>query len=148
MDRFEDILAGLSQHLKTPLTPDSQSSCLISFASGVKVQLELDKTGDKLILGAFLGELPPGRLRELILIEALKQNNVTQYGTFAFSLKKNLLVLFSKLSADSINVNDLYELLMKMIEKAVPWKEAIAQGTVPQIASTQSGGSSIFSLKT
>ena len=147
MDRFEDILLGLSSHLKTPLAPDGQSSCLISFANGVKVQLELDKTGDKLILGAFLGELPAGRLREQILIEALKQNNVTQYGTFAFSLKKNHLVLFSKLAADSVNVDTLFELLMKMVEKAAPWKEAITQGTVPQIASTTSGGSSIFSLK-
>lgn len=146
MDRFADILTGLSHHLKTPLAPDDQSSCLISFANGVKVQLELDKTGDKFILGALLGELPAGYFREQILLEALKQNNVTQYGTFAFSLKKNHLVLFSKLSAESVDVNDLFELLMKMVEKAHPWKEAIARGTLPQMPSAPAGGSSIFSL--
>ena len=131
MDPFEELLNNLSQQLGTPLAPDSHSSCLLSFDRGVKLQLELDKTGEYLIIGSFLGEVLPGKYREQLLIEALKSNHLRQGGIFAFSLRKNGLVLFHKQLFASVEITALFALIQRLVERATLWQEAIKGQEMP-----------------
>lgn len=146
MDKFEELLKELSHLIGSPLTPDSKSTCLLVFNNGVKIQLELDKSADFLIIGASLGELPPGKYREQILIAALKSNHLGENGILAFSLKKKELVLFEKLPFESVNAKELFEKLQKLVDKTHFWQETLSSQSIPA-PQASSSSQSIFNLK-
>lgn len=145
MSKFEDLLKELSDLMGSPLVPDSKSTCLLVFQNEVKIQLELDRTEEYLIIGARLGELPAGKFREMMLIEALKSNRDTEAGVLAFSLKKKELVLCDKKLFESISATSLFDLLKKMSEKGEVWQTALKNGRVPALQSS-SPHPSIFGL--
>lgn len=147
MNRFEDLLKSLSDLIGTPLAPDSKSTCLLVFDHDVKVQLELDKTSEWLIVGASLGEVPPGKYREQVICEALKHNRSPENGIFAYALRKNQLVLFEKWPYDQVQVPQLFALLKALVEKAKPWKEALARGDRPPSLVPTTGSGTLFGLK-
>ncbi len=147
MNKFEDLLKELGLLLGSNLFPDEHSTCMILFNNGIKIQIELDKSSEFLIIGSSLGELPPGNYREQILIEALKNNLFTEAGIFAFSLKKTALILFVKKPFDEINAQSLYDLLSAMNKKALPWITALKDHVCPYIPYTaSSSSSSIFNI--
>lgn len=77
LNAFEALLQELARALQIDqLKPDSNNSCLIQMPNGPKVQLEVNKQEDRLIMGSNLGFLPVGRYREDVFREALKANNL------------------------------------------------------------------------
>ena len=147
MNPFEDLLKELGALLGSDLVPDEHSTCIILFTNGVKIQLELDKSSEFLIIGSLLGEVSPGRYREQILIEALKNNHLPEIGVFAFSIKKKALTLFIKKPFDELPANHLCELVRALSERALPWVTALKNQVIPSIPPTRSSsGPSIFNM--
>lgn len=143
-DFFGTFLQELGAILQVEdLHPDANNSCLIKFKDDIRVQLEIDRQGQYLLLGSNLGEVPIGRYRENLFTEALKANGLPtlpRYGIFAYSKHANQLVLFEMFPIRELSSAKLGEFLPKYVEKAKIWKDAIARGDVPIISvATPSG---------
>ena len=149
-DLFETLLEETGQAMGITLRPDRNNSCLIKLPSGVKIQIEMDKKDDFLILGCNLGTAPAGKYRENLFRQALKTNELlpNQCGIFAYSPKTDHLILFQKLPLNDLNGQKIFAAITPLIDKAALWIEAIAHNDVPpleQSTSTQSSG--MFGLR-
>lgn len=146
---FDSLLEELGRAINiSNLHADRNNSCLIHFPNNLKIQIELDKKGDSLIIGADLGALYPGKYKENILRAALKTNNQPPplHGVLAFSTKKECLVLFELLPLRELSGDKIAEALPLFSEKALKWKEALARGEVPVVATFHTSGGGLFSL--
>lgn len=151
-DLFGTILQELGKLLEIPdLHPDRNHSCLIKLKNGQSIQLELDRGGHFLILGADLGEVPPGKYRENLFKEALKANEMPYplHGILAYSKKSEHLILFEKLYARELNGEKVFAALTPFAEKALIWEEALKHNDIPVLSQVQSPGrsSGMFGLR-
>lgn len=143
IDNFGMLLQELATILKIdPLIPDSHNTCLVRFKEGVNVQLEPDKGGVNLLIGAQLGTVPPGRYREDIYREALRANGLPlpRVGTLAYSRQADALVLFELMPLKDLTGTKLADFLQSFLAKALIWQEALIKGEVPVIDSTYATG--------
>ena len=132
MKTLDDILIGLSPLIGEELRSDSNRACLLVFNDRIKIQLELDITGEFLVLGSMIVELPPGKFRENILKSALKANDVIDQSPaiLAFVVRANSLVLFEKIHISETAPDPLYKKIIQFFNKAENWKHAIENGEV------------------
>lgn len=153
-DRFGMLLEEVGKILEVPdLHSDTHNSCLIKFKEGIEVQIEIDKhTEDFLIIGTDLGEIPAGKYRENIFLEALKANGMPypRWGNFAYSAQTQHLMLFEMLSLHDLTGGQIASFLSQFLLKAKAWKDALATGNMPPLTITEGslakpGG--IFGLK-
>lgn len=142
-----DLFGMLLQEVGTilnikDLKADQNNSCLIKLKSGLKIQIEMDRTGQFLLIGSDLGDLPAGPYRLNIFREALKANGSSPplHGILAFSAKTQHLVLFSKLMASQLNGDKMTAELNPFIEKATLWSEALKRGDVPIVSQPAASG--------
>lgn len=134
-DKFAVILEDLSRNLSLDLKVDENESCLINIQNRIEIQLELDPSQCYLVIGAVIGELPPGKFREDSLVAALKANAkpYPRLGTFAFSRRLESLVIFEMIELDHFDVNNILSILTPLIKKALTWKNALQSGlTAPE----------------
>lgn len=131
--KFSILLEDLSKQLSIKLKVDDNESCLLSFANGLEVQVELTPNQEEIIIGSNLGELPAGKFREDCLKEALIRNDAPypRCGNFSYSKKLNSLILFEKLSLTNLSVDLILKILTPFIQKAKTWKESLGQGRTP-----------------
>lgn len=131
--QFNALLQDLEHFFKCKLAPDSNNSCLVKMGIGIKIQLELDRYGENLIIGSKLGSIPVGRYRELVFREALRANNLNpaSSGIFGYSKKSGNLILFVKLDLRYANQEKIISTLKSFIPRAHSWLKAIQQGTIP-----------------
>ena len=144
-DFFGIFLQELGRILQLPdLHPDSNNSCLIKFKGDIQIQLEMDHTGEYLIIGADFDSIPPGKYKERIFFESLRANGMPhpRYGTFAYSKQLDHLVLFEKIPVKDLNAQKVADFLILFMEKTRIWKEAITRGDVPVVSAPSSKGSS------
>jgi hypothetical protein len=150
LDALAQILKDVGKHYGTPLEPDSNHSCLIELQNHVKIQIEVDRSQQHLIIGCNLGELPPGKFREVFLREALRANGEQplRCGTFAYSNRRNSLLLFEQQLLQYLEAEALIEFLKHFSDKSLLWIDAIRNGTPPmlQYSSQQGHKSSLFGL--
>lgn len=150
-DFFGSLLQELGKILDIPdLHSDRNNSCQILMRSGLTLQLELDRSGQFLILGADLGIVPPGKYRENLFREALKANNMPYplHGILAYSKKNERLVLFEKLRSQEITGEIIAAEIIPFSEKAIIWQEALKRGDVPIANHTSSSHSAgMFGLR-
>ena len=147
------ILQELGRSSVIPISdlhPDSNNSCLIRLKGGVEVQIEQDKSGQNLVIGCDLGDLPPGRYREDLFYEALKSNGMPhpRFGTFAYSKRTDHLILYETMSMQDLTGDKVADFLVKFVEKAFTWKTAIKSNEIPTLSNVRTskfGG--IFGLK-
>lgn len=147
---YEALLQELGRVLGVALFPDANNSCLVRLRNGLELQIELDKTGDKLIVGADLSSIPPGRYREAVLREALMANGLMapRPGVFAFSRKADRFVLFRWYSTKELNGEKIAFLLGPFTERALAWKQTISRGEIPHVdMPTPDAHSGLFGLK-
>ena len=133
---YSSILKEFSETLKIEeLEPDEHNTCLIQFANGVQVYLEMDSADKNLIVGTNIGEIPRGPYRERIFRAALAENALPfpRYGTFAFSKQANSLVIFEQIPAQDLHGDQVAEFIAPFVQKAHAWKEAIEKGEVPAV---------------
>jgi len=151
MELYESLLDELSKAANLPtLKPDSNNSCLIKLPeNGAKIQIEIDKTGDFLMMASNVGFAPPGRYREALFKEALRHNNTPhpRYGTFCYSENTKQLMLFEYLHIKELNGEKIAAVFGPFSERATFWKQAIERGEVPAgVESVRKGGSGMFGL--
>lgn len=135
-DLFGAILQELGSSLGIQdLHPDSNNSCLIRLKSGLIIQIELDKGGQFLILGADLGTVPPGKYRENLFREALKSNDLPHpiHGILCYSKKSDHLVLYEKIHIKDLNGEKIAAEITPFAEKAYTWSEALLHNDIPAI---------------
>lgn len=133
-DPLRDLLEDLGKIFDLPLEPDRKNSCSIVIDEKFKIQMELNHLQDKLIVGAYLGVVPPGRFRENLLAHALKANAVyPRIGTLGYSPYHNQLALFDFLILEGLNGDKLADSLGLFIAKGNEWIEALKTGILPQL---------------
>lgn len=133
-DKFDELLKELSIQLDIELHLDHNGACLIDFDEKVKVQLELDKSLENLIVFSSLCQIPPGKFRENVLCDALKENDKFPYiATFSFFEKESSLVLFNFLSFANINAEILSSYLTTFVDLAYLYQDAISHGQTSPI---------------
>jgi hypothetical protein len=90
-------------------------------------------------MATFIAEVPPGKLRENILRDALKAHfPYPELGSFGYSERNNKLSLFHYIPLSGLTGEKCATLLASFIDKALKWKEAIEMG---QTAALVPGGS-------
>lgn len=149
-DLFGSFLQDLGRIFELPdLRPDGNNSCLITLKNGVKVQLEMDRANEFLIVGIDIGVVPPGRYKENVFREALKANGLPPplQGIFAYSTKTEHLVIFERFRGRELNADRISEFIQKLSEKALQWRSAIERGEIPTIEQTRSSSSGMFGLR-
>lgn len=132
MDIFQQLIWDLGEITKLPLHVDENRSCRLLIEGKLPVHLEMDSTGDYLIVAAMLPEIAPGRFREEILKAALKTNaSYHSFGVLSYVEKKNILVLHKLLLASQCSAQQLIDFLIPFIEYAESWQKAIESGIPP-----------------
>lgn len=130
------------------LVPDRNNSCLLKFPNGLRVQIELDKTEQYLLIVSKLGEVPlSGTYRLDLLRAALRANDVPypRIGIFAYSTKNKNLILFDQLPMNEIDGSKVATYLKPFMEKANLWLTAMKENQLPS-ASTESSGLGLKAL--
>ena len=139
----------LGNLLDITLIPDKHGACVLNFNDEIKVQIEPDVAGHSLILAAEIGEIPAGKFRENLLANGLKYNSHTpRIGTFAYLLRKNLLVFFYTFELEGLQADLIAATLPPFVERALQWKQDVAKGVLPVVESEgKQTNPSIFDLK-
>jgi hypothetical protein len=133
VNQFEALLQELEPFFQCQLTSDQNNSCLIKMKTGIKIQIELDRYGENLLMGIKLGAIPPGRYREMLFKEALKSNHtrIPFRGILGYSKKSSNLILFSLLDIRDVNQEKMITILTALLNKAETWASAISKGDIP-----------------
>ena len=136
MDRFQELLNELSIQLGTSLHPDKRGACRLKM-NELHIQLECDPKQENLLVATFICELPPGKLRENILRDALKTNGpFPKNGTLAYSDRHNKLTLFTYLHLASLTGQKLAEFLFEFLDKANHWRAGVETGQTSQLVTS------------
>ena len=152
-DLYETLLSEVGAILGVSLFPDSNNSCLVKLKSGLRVQLEMERTGKYFIIGIDLGPVPAGQYRQKLFREALRANGLPypRLGILAFSEKSGHLILFDPVSTQDLNGERIAFRLSPLAEKGLKWQEAIQRGEVPIVETPVKGGArppaGIFGLR-
>jgi|SRR5579862_5526742 len=140
IDQFQELLVSLGQQLGLPLHPDKTGACRLNIRNLFSIQLEYEPARERILIASFLCEVPPGKLRENVLRDALKANfPYPEMGSFGYSERNNKLSLFLYSPIHGLTGQKLAALLSSFIEKATKWKQAVEQG---QTATLVQGASS------
>jgi hypothetical protein len=149
MDKFAILLADLSALIDVELHPDHNRCCALNVNNVMHVQLQEEENKDRILIGAFLGELPPGKFREILLKETLKENNLfSRVGVFCYSPRNNQLAFFSYFPLSTLTANLLADSLEAFLDRAFSWKTALETGQIPARGTNlQKTGPSIFDIQ-
>lgn len=147
MVEFIGILKDLEAYFNTHLEPDKNNSCLINYASGLSLQMELDKR-DNLVIAVRLGAIPASRYRDNVFREALKSNyaNPPSDGIFAYSSKSGNLIYHVTIESQSLTADKITTKLTPFIEKATKWFEALSHGDMPPSETPSGADRGLFGL--
>jgi hypothetical protein len=149
MDRFAILLDDLGGLINVPLHPDVKGACRLSINGQIHLQLQDEGDKDRVLVATFICDIPPGKFRENILKETLKENNIyPRLGTFAYSERNNKLAFFSYVYYPGLRGDNLADFLALFLEKVFSWKTAIETGQLPQRSQTlHKTGPSIFDVQ-
>ena len=148
IDPFQELLQVLGRHLGIPLHPDKRGACKLNIRDLIHIQLEFDPSQERILLACFICELPPGKLRENILRDALKANYpFPEMGAFAYCERNNKLSLFRYVSMPGLTGDKAASILASFSEKAIQWKEAIEKGQTASLVASRNPQNKPFDLK-
>ena len=150
IDPFHELLSSLGEQLKLALHPDKRGVCKLNFRNLVSVQIEYEPSRHRILMASFLCDVPPGKLRENILRDALKANfPFPEMGSLGYCERNNKLALFLYVPLSELNGEKCAAILTTFIEKAKVWKEAVALGQTNALvaSSTKSSELKPFGLK-
>jgi hypothetical protein len=134
IDKFEELLKELSIQLEIQLHLDKNGACTIFFDEKIKVQLELDKNLENLIVFCSINSITPGKFRENVLLEALKENDKFPYiATFAFFERESSLAMFNFLNFSSLSAQMLSSYLTLFVDLAILYQDALSHGQTSPI---------------
>lgn len=152
MGLFEQLIQELNQSAQMELSIDENNCCRLKIKNKFALQMEVyKKTGEDLVIACVLGEVPPGKYREMLLQEALVSNGEPhpRYGIFAYSKDHNQLILYEILKMSQLTGSSLHDYIKVLSQKAETWYDALERQDIPQISKQGPSGSSetIFGMK-
>lgn len=128
--KFQELLLDLSEKfdLDIDLHVDKNRACSILF-DDIVVQLELDQSSDNLIVFSSIAELPAGKYREKVLLDALKANSQFPYiAIFSYFEIETSLSMHNFLDFATFNADILASYLEAFVELAKKYKKAVERG--------------------
>jgi hypothetical protein len=150
MQSIEEVSQVLSKKLGLQLEVDAHGGFRLLYANELAVNVEIDASGERLLIASELSEVASGGFREECLKAALMANSLPypRFGNLCFSTQENKLILFEYLPLREISDEDLFGYLHYFVENAQKWKAAVETGELPQIETEapSSGGSGAYGL--
>ena len=150
MSQYEDLIKDLGSILDIPLHADAKDTCRIEFEEGnIAIQIDLDDSGERLLIGSILGELPAGSYRNQVFELALRVNYLANSprGTLAYSDISSSLILFEFLPIATTVAQKLHDFVLLFVTHAKAWIDAIKAQSVPRLESdTQAQSSGMFGM--
>ncbi len=132
MDRFQEILNQLSTIIHVPLYLEKKRAVRFSIDQALHIQLEEEEAKQRILIAAFVAEIPPGKFRENLLREGLKANAIfPRTGTFAYAERNNQLALFDYMYFEYLTGEKFADRLALFIEKALLWRKNLEKGSLP-----------------
>lgn len=149
MDRYAELLHDAGALLNVPLQPDTKRACRIGVDGKIHLQLQEEENKDRILIATYICEIPPGKFRENVLKETLKENEIfPRLGTFGYSERQNKLALFSYVYFLGLSADTFVDFVGSFLEKALSWKTAIETGQLPRRGQNiKKTGPSIFDIK-
>lgn len=139
VERYDQLLQEISDLIEVPdLKPDASNTCMITLPSDLEVYMEFQEEEDFFLLGAMLGEVPPGALRIGVLKAAMQENgkDVPLVGNFAFNDENAQIFFFKRWNSDAVTAREVANTWAKFIPKAEEWREALQRGEAPYVEGT------------
>lgn len=143
MEKFAQILADLGELIDEDLFPDDVGACRLNMNEKFCMQLQQDESQRFLHIITTITEVPPGKYRENVLSEALKENERTRgtLGAFGFSDKLNSLMHFVSLPLDEVTGSSLGDELEILVPYLETWYDALQSGQAGPNPTNASGPS-------
>lgn len=136
MDRFLQLMEDLGKLIGLPLLPDHKRCCRLFIDHQIHVQIEDEEAKNRLFIACFICEVPPGKFREKVFKQALKENNTyPRIGTLSYCEKNNSLFLEAHVYYLNLTGDTLGDFLERFTEKAFLWKKGVETGRLPESAS-------------
>lgn len=129
MNRFTKLMEEMSYILDTPITPEKGGKCRFRVNDLFPIQIEMDKSGEKFFLIAMITELPPGKFREKVLKEAMKENIYGSIGVLSYMDRNNHLMLHKKFFSEDTDAEMFTDELEAFLRKSIDWYQAIQRGS-------------------
>lgn len=140
MTPFEQLIRGLSVTFDDAIGTDDGRTCRFRVNDKFSIQLELDPGQEKILVGSLICEVPPGKFRENVLKEALKDNSEPppKHGILAYLDRNNFLALYEYLPLRTLTPETMMTYLVLFIEKAEAWHTAVHGGVMsPKVVKKQ-----------
>jgi len=148
---FSELIYQLAEELEIELQEDAKGGCTLLFQEKIPVQMELSNDETELIILAFACDLPPGKFREKVLLEALKINDrYPRFASLGFLDKTNQLTLYHHAPYEGLTGKKLASLLAEIIDLSMLWNKAIESNLAspPELQLKQKGNkSTVFDIK-
>lgn len=133
MDLFPSLIEQLSNLIGVPLHPDPHQRCRLTVNNELFVQIEDESHNQRILIGAFVCEIPPGKFREIVLRDTLKENTLyPRLGTFGYCDKNSQLSLFMYAPYAGLDGEKLAEVLGLFLDKLFMWRRGIETGQLPR----------------
>lgn len=145
-DTLETILKAFEPFFHCSLPVDENNSCVVKMASGLKVQIELNRY-EQLLIGCRLGQ-PSGPYKQQLLLKALEFHTLFPPGSglFGLSTTSQQLIFFLLKDPQEIQKEQISDWLTPFLETAKSWKEAIDGAILPNIEAPPKAFSGLFEL--
>ncbi len=130
MEIFIDLISELGKLMDAELIPDLNQVVTIMINEKIMVNIELGSTGEKILLGSFIVELPPGYFRQEVLKFALLANHASDIntGTLGYISNHNCLTLLQEIDLHELTPAKLYEHIIIFVSRAEGWQNAVNSG--------------------
>jgi len=133
-DKFSDFIKDLADLLSEDLYVDKNQACVIVYDDVIQVQLELDQLSQNLIVFSSVCTVPPGKFRENVLLDALKENDKFPcVATLSFFEPDSSLALHNFFDFLSLDANILVSYLSTFVDLCFLYRQAINSGQTSPI---------------
>jgi len=131
MEKFRQILYDFGDLVAEELYIDDQGVCRLFLNEKFPLQLELDQSEEMLIMISSIAEVPPGKFREQVMKEAMKENELMRGkdGVLGYVLQRNMLTFHYQYPLEQVTGTFLADLLETLIPKIEAWYDALARGS-------------------
>lgn len=135
MDPFDAIISELGELIAVPIRLNERGACVLNIDAELDIFIERESQGETFRVACPLYTLPPGKLRENVLNEALKSNGTPppRFGDLGFASRTSKLILFESLRISDYSGEALADYLEQFIINGKAWSEALNAGKLSPI---------------
>ncbi|HRW58046.1 MAG TPA: CesT family type III secretion system chaperone [Chlamydiales bacterium] len=133
---FSEFIEELSEAIDFPLHLDPLNTCTLSIDNDFTIHIEEGEENHLVFIGSFISEISPGKYRDKVFRECLKENShLDATSIFAFNSLNSSLCLFTTLDTNRLDMEACTIKISEFIEKVSLWKKAIETNDIASIHS-------------